>query len=155
MGTYIPQFYRNVFSYSCTMYMYSLLVTPAQKKAWWVMKSQEHDTQVRHADCSIVYWCIAEGVPLSLWKKLTSSTSNLEWCHVHFSRDSYSTFIRRIIGLGKNSVELFFDTKFDFKPTWNRDSVTSGLCVPCRLLTTGTGVLGQCDVDETIIWINN
>ena len=26
--------------------------------------SQEHDTQVRHADCSISYWWIVEGVPL-------------------------------------------------------------------------------------------
>ena len=28
---------------------------------------------------------------LSLLQKLTSSTANLEWCPVHFSRDSYST----------------------------------------------------------------
>ena len=40
---------------------------------------------------------------LSLRKKLTSWTAKLEWGHVHFSRDSYSTFIRP----GKNSTELF------------------------------------------------
>ena len=58
-------------------------------------------------------------------KKFTSSTANLEWCHVHFIRDSYSTFIRRVIGPSKNSTELFCKTKFDFKSTWNRDSATS------------------------------
>ena len=57
--------------------------------------------------------------------KLTSSTANLEWCHVHFIRDSYSTFIRRVIGPSKNSMELFCKAKFDFKSTWNRDSATS------------------------------
>ena len=58
-------------------------------------------------------------------KKLTSSTADLEWCHVHFIRDSYSTFIRRVIGPSKNSIELFCKAKFDFKSTWNRDSATS------------------------------
>ena len=58
-------------------------------------------------------------------KKLTSSTANLEWCHVHFIRDSYSTFIRRVIGPSKNCIELFCKAKFDFKSTWNRDSATS------------------------------
>ena len=58
-------------------------------------------------------------------KKLTSSTANLEWCHVHFIRDSYSTFMRRVIGPSKNSMELFCKAKFDFKSTWNRDSTTS------------------------------
>ena len=62
---------------------------------------------------------------LSPPKKLTSSTANLEWCHVHFIRDSYSTFIRQVIGPSKNSIELFFNAKFDFKSTWNRDSITS------------------------------
>ena len=62
---------------------------------------------------------------LSPPKKLTSSTANLEWCHVHFIRDSYSTFIRQVIGPSKNSIELFFNAKFDFKSTWNRDSTTS------------------------------
>ena len=62
---------------------------------------------------------------LSLPKKLTSSTANLEWCHFHFIRDSYSTFIRRVIGPSKNSMELFCKAKFDFKSTWNRDSATS------------------------------
>ena len=57
--------------------------------------------------------------------KLTSSTANLEWCHVHFIRDSYSTFIRRVIGPSQNSMELFCKAKFDFKSTWNRDSATS------------------------------
>ena len=57
--------------------------------------------------------------------KLTSSTANLEWCHVHFIRDSYSTFIRRVIRPSKNSMELFCKTKLDFKSTWNRDSATS------------------------------
>ena len=61
-------------------------------------------------------------------KKLTSSTSNLKWCHVHFIRGSYtfcSTLICRVIGLSKNSTELFFYAKFDFKSTWNRDWTTS------------------------------
>ena len=62
---------------------------------------------------------------LSPPKKLTSSTANLEWCHVHFIRDSYSTFIRRVIGPSKNSMELFCKAKFEFKSTWNRDSATS------------------------------
>ena len=62
---------------------------------------------------------------LSPPKKLTSSTANLEWCHVHFIRDSYSTFICRVIGPSKNSMELFCKAKFDFKSTWNRDSATS------------------------------
>ena len=62
---------------------------------------------------------------LSPPKKLTSSTANLEWCHVHFIRDSYSTFIRRVIGPSKNCMELFFNAKFDFKATWNRDSTAS------------------------------
>ena len=62
---------------------------------------------------------------LSPPKKLTSSTANLQWCHVHFIRDSYSTFIRRVIGPSKNSMELFSNTKFDFKSIWNRDSTTS------------------------------
>ena len=50
---------------------------------------------------------------LSPPKKLTSSTANLEWCHVHFIRDSYSTFIRRVIGPSKNSMELFYKAKFE------------------------------------------
>ena len=58
-------------------------------------------------------------------KKLTSSTANLEWCHGHFIRDSYGTFIHRVIGPSKNSMELFFNAKFDFKYAWNRDSTTS------------------------------
>ena len=69
---------------------------------------------------------MVEGVPLlSPPKKLTSSTANLEWCHVHFIRDSYSTFIRRVIGPSKNSMELFCKAKVDFKSTWNHDSATS------------------------------
>ena len=39
--------------------------------------------------------------------------------------DSYSTFICQVIGPSKNSMELFFNAKFDFKSTWNRDSTTS------------------------------
>ena len=71
-------------------------------------------------------YIIVEGVPLlSPPKKLTSLTANLEWCHVHFIRDSYSTFIRRVIGPSKNSMELFFNSKFDFKSTGNHDSTTS------------------------------
>ena len=62
---------------------------------------------------------------LSPPKKLTSSTANLEWCHVHFIRDLYSTFIRRVIGPSQNSLESFFNAKFDFISTWNRDSTTS------------------------------
>ena len=62
---------------------------------------------------------------LSLPKKLTSSTASLEWCRVHFIRDSYSTFIRRVIGPSKNSMELFINAQFDFKSTWNRDWTTS------------------------------
>ena len=57
--------------------------------------------------------------------KLTSSTANLGWCHVHFIRDSYTTFIHQVIGASKNSMESFFNAKFDFKSTWNRDSTTS------------------------------
>ena len=44
---------------------------------------------------------------------------------VHCIRDSYSTFIRRVIGPSKNSMELFFNSKFDFKSTWNCDSTTA------------------------------
>ena len=62
---------------------------------------------------------------LSPPEKLTSSTANLEWCHVHFIRDSYSAFIHRVIGPSKNSMELFCNAKFDFKSSWNRDSSTS------------------------------
>ena len=62
---------------------------------------------------------------LSPPKKLTSPTANLGWCHVHFIRDSYSTFIHRVIGPSKNSMKLFFNAKFNFKSTWNRDSTTS------------------------------
>ena len=62
---------------------------------------------------------------LSPAKKLTSSTANLVGCHVHFILDLYSTFIRQVIGPSKNSMELFFNAKFDFKSTWNRDSTTS------------------------------
>ena len=58
-------------------------------------------------------------------KKLTSSTAKLEWCHVHFIRDSYSTFIHRVFRPSKNSMELFFNAKFDFKSTCHRDSTTS------------------------------
>ena len=64
-------------------------------------------------------------ITLSLPKKLTSLTANLEWwCHVHFIRDSFITFIRWVIGPGKNSIKLFFNTEFDFKCTWNRDWTT-------------------------------
>ena len=62
---------------------------------------------------------------LSLRRKLTSSTANLECCHVHFSRDSYSTFIRRVIWAGQNSMKLFFNVKFDSKSSRNRDWATS------------------------------
>ena len=62
---------------------------------------------------------------LSPPKKLTSSTASLEWCHVHFIRDSYSKFIRRIIGPSKNSMEVFINAQFDFKSTRNLDSTAS------------------------------
>ena len=62
---------------------------------------------------------------LSPPKKLTSSTANLEWCHIHFIRNLYNTFIHQVIGPSKNSMESFFNAKFDFKSTWNRDSTTS------------------------------
>ena len=58
---------------------------------------------------------------LSLRKKLTSSTANLEYRHVHFSCDSYSSFICWKISPGKNSMELFLNTKFNFESTQNRD----------------------------------
>ena len=38
--------------------------------------------------CIDIRW---RGTALSVPKKLTSSTANLEWCHVHFLRDSYIT----------------------------------------------------------------
>ena len=101
----------------------------------------------------------------------------MEWCHVNFIRDSYITFIRRVIGPSKNSMELYFNTKFDFKSTWNRDWATyhhthsvcqspAGDTVKLTmfgqdvlerigLLTTGTSVLGSCDVKGKIISINN
>ena len=62
---------------------------------------------------------------LSPPKKLTSSTASLEWCHVHFIRDSYSKFIRRIIGPSKNSMEVFINAQFNFKSRWNLDSTAS------------------------------
>ena len=69
--------------------------------------------------------CIDNSWRSTTLEKLTSSTANLEWCHVYFIRDSYSTFIRRVVRPSKNSIELFFNAKFDFKSTWNRDSTTS------------------------------
>ena len=90
--------------------------------------AQEHDTQVRNADYSIAYIVYIDNswrsTTLSPAKKLTSSTANLEWCHAHFIGDSYSTFIHQVIGPSKNSMKLFFNAKFDFKSTWNRDSTT-------------------------------
>ena len=70
---------------------------------------------------------IVEGVPLWVRRRnlITSSTANLEWRHIHFICDLYSTFIRWVIGPSKNSMELFFNAKFDFKSTWNLDSTTS------------------------------
>ena len=64
---------------------------------------------------------------LSTPKKLTSSTANWEGgrCHVPFIRYLYSTFIRWVIRPNKNSMELFFNAKFDFKSTWNYDLTTS------------------------------
>ena len=46
---------------------------------------------------------------LSWPKKLTSSTANLEWCHVHFIRDSYSTFVRRVIGQHVKLLNYIYD----------------------------------------------
>ena len=66
-----------------------------------------------------VLMCSWRSTTLSLRKELTSSTANFEWCHVRLSRDSYSTFIHRVIWLGKNFMELFFNAKFHFKSTWN------------------------------------
>ena len=80
------------------------------------------------SSCQLLYrvlMCSWRNTTLSLRKKLTSSTANLEWCHVHFSGDSYSTSIRRVNWPGKNSMELFFNATFDFKSTWNRDWDTS------------------------------
>ena len=86
---------------------------------------RSNDTQVYHADCSIVYICIVEGVPLWVCgRNLTFPTANLEWYHVHFSRDSYSTFIHRVTLPGKNSMELIFKAKF-LKSTRTRGWVTS------------------------------
>ena len=55
--------------------------------------------------------CIDNGwrsTTLSLWYKLTLSMANLELCHVHFIRDSYITFIHRVIWPSTKSMELFF-----------------------------------------------
>ena len=68
--------------------------------------------------CKDISW---RSTTLSLPKKLTSSTANLEWCHVHFMHDLYITFIRQVIGPSKNLHGIIFSTKFDFKYRWNQD----------------------------------
>ena len=62
---------------------------------------------------------------LSLPKKLTYSMAKFEWCHVHFIHELYVTFILRVIVPNKNSMELFFQAKFNFKSAWNGDWTTS------------------------------
>ena len=58
---------------------------------------------------------------LSQRQKLTSSTANLKWCHVHFICDSFITRIRRVSWPSKDAI----DAKFDFISTSNHDSTTS------------------------------
>ena len=125
-------------------------------------------------------WCIVKGVPLWVCgRKLhLQQLGNLEWCHVHFSRDLYYTFTRRIIWPDKNSMELFLTWNLTFNP----HEIVTGLPLTRKLrfvrplpgtlkltsvwsmyfgteriglLTTGTRVLGWCDINETIISINN
>ena len=106
---------------------------------------------------------------LTLRKKLTSPTARLEWCHVHFSHDSYSTFIRRVIwqgGRNKARTPLYYlwaqnstlnpheivtrlpltiSFRFvSYLPGIRRNLPMFGQCILERigLLTTGTGILG-------------
>ena len=54
--------------------------------------------------CLDISW---RSTTLSLPKKLTSSAANLERCHVHFIRDAYITFIRRVIDQAKTPWNYF------------------------------------------------
>ena len=65
---------------------------------------------------------IVEGVPLSV-RRRNLHLQQLTWSGV--MSISYSTFIHQVIGPSKNSMESFFNAKFDFKSTCNRDSTTS------------------------------
>ena len=109
----------------------------------------DDDTQVHHQIMPTAPSCIVlmyswRSTTLSQRKKLTSSTTNLEWCHVHLRRDSYSTFISRVIWPGKNSMELFFNTKFHFKSTQNHDWATFHRKHPVCQSPAGTQEINQC-----------
>ena len=57
--------------------------------------------------CINISW---RGTTLSLPKKLTSSTACLEWFHVHFTRDLYITFIRRVVEPSKKTPWNYLST---------------------------------------------
>ena len=101
---------------------------------------------------------------LSPRKKLTSSTANLEWCHVHFIRDSYSTLSTKKSDQAKtpwnnfsmqNStlnpheivtrLPLTISIRFVSPLPWRRINwpmFGQGILERIGLLTNGTGVLG-------------
>ena len=63
----------------------------------------------------LMYKCCSTA--LSLRKKLTTSSANFEWCHVHSVAIHTVHLINRVIWPDKNSMELFFH----FQSTWIRD----------------------------------
>ena len=87
------------------------------------------------------------------------------------------TIIDRVFWPSKNSMKFLFNGKFNFKSTWNNNWIASHQKLPvCQspagdteklttawskylerigLLATGRVVVGYCDVDENIIWMNN
>ena len=62
---------------------------------------------------------------LSLWWNFPHEKRTWEWCHVHFIRDLYITYIHRVMWSSKNRIELFFNAKNYFKSKWNHDSTAS------------------------------
>ena len=77
--------------------------------------------------CIDISW---RSTTLSLPRKLTSLTVNLEWCHVHFIRDSYITFIRRVIDQAKIAWNYFSTQNSTLNP--HEIVTTSSLSVPWR-----------------------
>ena len=63
------------------------------------------------------------------WVLTSPACGRTRYCSMprpdHNIEKCYNTFIRQVSGPSKNSTELFFNAKFDFKSTWNRDSTTS------------------------------